>query len=689
MDDIAYLKLSGDLARYRIYSASESTRTLISALCAAASYWGLEYRPDDIARRFPGLLREEWRATLPEAAQYLQVDIRVYDDSPGSAAAAIAPTILIANGVAYLGARRRFLRKQRFISLKDGKDVQTPSGHHQLLVVTPKLQISPGASRFLTLADLAWRTPGFKHSIAVFSALTVCLELFALLAPLQLQILIDHAIPGHDYSLLYLVAFAFLASAVIQAGLQFARNQLINWLNSSIGLQWSTTIFSRLLLLPYSYYQASTAGAIVTSFASLQQILRSMTSTLVAVLFDGAVSIVMLAVMCAFSPGLAALVVAFVVLNAVLKLLWTRLVNPRRRDLLEAAAAQQSMLIDAIRGVHSLKANDLEGAYSDGYRSIASVAAAKNMALLVSSNLVAQTANLVLVLQRVFVIALSAKLVLDGAFTVGVLVAFVSYSESFSNRSSAFADKVSEIWALDPHFDRVFSLLSEEADPAYSTSYLGDAQNSHIGLSQVKFSYAEGGREVIRKTSLDLNEGDFIGISAPSGSGKSTFVKLIAGLYVPREGEIRLGGRTIHELGAHKWRSRISLTSQDDTLFPGTVAANISGFDPNEDMARVVSAARLACVSDDIAALSNGYCHEFITGAANLSTGQKQRLMIARAIYRRPEVFILDEATANLDVETEDKLLCNLALLGKSVIVISHREKALSRSTRRFTLRII
>ena len=145
MDDIAYLKLSGDLARYRIYSASESTRTLISALCAAASYWGLEYRPDDIARRFPGLLREEWRATLPEAAQYLQVDIRVYDDSPGSAAAAIAPTILIANGVAYLGARRRFLRKQRFISLKDGKDVQTPSGHHQLLVVTPKLQISPGA----------------------------------------------------------------------------------------------------------------------------------------------------------------------------------------------------------------------------------------------------------------------------------------------------------------------------------------------------------------------------------------------------------------------------------------------------------------------------------------------------------------------------------------------------------------
>ena len=187
---------------------------------------------------------------------------------------------------------------------------------------------------------------------------------------------------------------------------------------------------------------------------------------------------------------------------------------------------------------------------------------------------------------------------------------------------------------------------------------------------------------MIQGCSLRIEPGEAVAIVGPSGCGKTTLLKLMLGIHSPQRGEIRVGGRPLAQLGLAAWRARIGTVMQDDQLFAGSIADNISFFDPEADAAWVQECARIACVHEDISALPMAYQSLVGDMGSSLSGGQRQRVLLARALYKRPQYLFLDEATSALDVEKERQLNASLRTLNLSRIVIAHRPETIASAQR-------
>ena len=207
-----------------------------------------------------------------------------------------------------------------------------------------------------------------------------------------------------------------------------------------------------------------------------------------------------------------------------------------------------------------------------------------------------------------------------------------------------------------------------------------------LALDGLRFRYADGEPEVIAGCSLEIAAGESVAIVGPSGCGKTTLMKLMLGIHAPQQGEIRIGGVALHQLGAQAWRARIGTVMQDDQLFAGSIADNISFFDPQADAAWVQECARLACVLEDIQAMPMGFQTLIGDMGSSLSGGQRQRVLLARALYKRPDFLFLDEATSALDVERERLVNASLRQLPLTRIVIAHRPETIAAAQRVISL---
>lgn len=178
---------------------------------------------------------------------------------------------------------------------------------------------------------------------------------------------------------------------------------------------------------------------------------------------------------------------------------------------------------------------------------------------------------------------------------------------------------------------------------------------------------------VLNGVSLKIEPGEFIAITGPSGGGKTTLMKILMGLFEPTSGAIRLGDRPISSYRKGKYRRYIGSVAQGDMLYAGSLAENIAFFDPDIDMERVREVARMAQIDAEIEKMPMGY--ETLVGdmGSVLSGGQLQRVLLARALYPDPKVLILDEGTANLDAENEEKILALLRSLNITRIAVAHR----------------
>jgi ATP-binding cassette subfamily B protein RaxB len=192
---------------------------------------------------------------------------------------------------------------------------------------------------------------------------------------------------------------------------------------------------------------------------------------------------------------------------------------------------------------------------------------------------------------------------------------------------------------------------------------------------------------VIRRLNFSISAGEAVAIVGPSGCGKTTLAKLLLGLLEPTEGSIRIGGIDIRRYGLAAYREMVGAVMQNDELFAGSVADNISFFDPAGSLAAIVSASRAACIHDEIVAMPMGY--ESLIGdmGSALSGGQKQRVLLARALYRQPSLLLLDEATSHLDVDRERWINRQVGELQITRIIIAHRPDTIASADRVIALR--
>jgi ATP-binding cassette subfamily B protein RaxB len=345
------------------------------------------------------------------------------------------------------------------------------------------------------------------------------------------------------------------------------------------------------------------------------------------------------------------------------------------------AAKQQTSFLETVRGIQSVKLfsrtlhrhtvhqNLLVDNFNAGIR-------------LQRLTIVYQAARGALFgVENIAVIWLGALLVMDGRFSVGMLFAFIAFKLQFVTRISAFTDKALEFRMLGLHAERVadVALANTESESAYEGITHG--LRADIELRNVSFRYSSLEAPVLQNVNLTIAEGESVAIVGPSGCGKTTLLKIILGLLEPSEGDVLVGGVSLKQLGtAH--REMIGTVMQEDDLFAGSIADNISFFDAEPNRERIEECARLAAIHNDIVAMPMGYNTLIGDMGTTLSGGQKQRVLLARSLYKQPRILALDEATSHLDVTCERSVNESVRALKLTRIIIAHRPETISMAGR-------
>jgi ATP-binding cassette, subfamily B, bacterial len=266
-----------------------------------------------------------------------------------------------------------------------------------------------------------------------------------------------------------------------------------------------------------------------------------------------------------------------------------------------------------------------------------------------------------------------ASQVLSGAISLGTMVALIALAGAFFAPLASLVTSGQQFQLVGANLDRIRDVTDAEPEQYGRDLQTTPRLRGHIRVHHVGFRYANAGPEVLRQVDLTVKPGMTVAIVGRSGSGKSTLGKLLLGLYDPTEGEIHYDGLPLRRLDLQSLRRQCGVVLQESVLFSGSIRSNIALSDPTMSVGRVVEAARIAAIHDDIVAMPMGYDTFVAEGGSALSGGQRQRLAIARAVAHSPAILLLDEATSHLDVETERAVARNLQALACVQITIAHR----------------
>lgn len=556
-----------------------------------------------------------------------------------------------------------------------------------VLELTPSMSFAPAKQeQKIPLSSLASSLRGVAPAIAQVLTLALALEVFALVSPFYLQWVLDQVLVSADHDLLTLLGLGFMGIAAFSALITAARSWAATWIGATLGVQWSSNLFNHLMSLPLGWYEKRHVGDVVSRFGSVQTIQKTLTNQFVGSFLDGLMSIVTLAVMCFYSVWLTVFVLGLFVAYGLAR--WARFspVRTANQEQIICAAHQQSELLESIRGAMPIKLANKQHERLSRYTSANVATTNRDIAVQRLSIVFSLGNQLLFGIGRVALIWIAAKLTFDNQLSAGMLIAFVAYADQFSSRAAGLIDKWVDLRMLKIHGERIADIALAEPEDVAGPTYNEMPENASLELLNVSFRYAEDEPWILRNCSLHIAAGESIAIVGPSGCGKTTLAKIMLGLLDPVEGEVRFGGVDIHKLGLASYRSQIAAVMQDDQLFAGSIADNISFFDPDVDMQRVIFAAGLAAIHEDIRAMPMGYQSLVGDMGSSLSGGQRQRVIFARALYRQPRLIVLDEATSYLDEGRESEINASVSALMATRIVIAHRSSTIESADRVFDL---
>jgi ATP-binding cassette, subfamily B, bacterial CvaB/MchF/RaxB len=542
----------------------------------------------------------------------------------------------------------------------------------------------------ISIAQLMGNVTGLKRSLVQILALSLALEVFAVLSPFFSQWVVDGAIVSGDKDLLSLLAIGFGLVMLIQIAVSSARSWAVMYMASHLNVQWLGNVFGHLMRLPIVYFEKRHLGDIVSRFHSVQTIQQTLTTSFVEGMLDGLMAITMIVIMFVYSATLTWVVLASLAVYAAIR--WLAY-GPMRRiteEQIALGAVEQSLFLESIRAVQTIKLFCAE----DNRRARWMNALVESMNRGIQTqkrNMGFGVANQLLCgIENIAIMWLGALLVMDNKLSIGMLFAFVSYKTTFSGRVYSLIGKFVELKMLKLQAQRLADIVltaPEQLSPhetgghaAQSKSSFdmapavksGQAPTPEIELKGVSFRYSDSDPWVLKDINLQIARGESLAITGPSGCGKSTLLKIILGLIEPTQGDVLFRGNPIKKLGT-AYRRRVAAVMQDDQLLSGSIGENIRFFAEQKDDERLLQCAMDASIARDVARMPMQF--ETLVGdmGSSLSGGQKQRLIIARALYANPDVLLMDEATSDLDETNEAAITATLNARRMTRILVTHR----------------
>jgi ATP-binding cassette subfamily B protein RaxB len=552
------------------------------------------------------------------------------------------------------------------------------------LELTPTAQFRPAKEALsFSLRDLMGHVVGLRRGLVQLLLMGFALQICALVMPFYLQWVVDEALVSADRDLVTVLGLGFLLLVVVQTMIAAVRSWVTTTLATSLNFQWFGNVFDHLMRLPLPYFEKRHLGDIVSRFGSIQTIQRSVTTQFVEGALDGVLASGTLIVMTIYSPRLALVACVAVGIYALMRwALFGRLREASSEQIIHAAR-QQTHFMESARGVQSIRLFNRAEERRIGWMN--ALAEQFNADLRISRLTIShQAANgLLFNAERVIVVWLAALAVLDSHFSIGMLFAFMSYKDQFSQRVASLIDKLFEWRMLRLHGERVADIVLTETETGeQATAMASDDFEPTLELRNVSFRYSDGEPWVLQNLNLRIEAGQCVAVAGASGCGKTTLIKLMLGLMEPTEGEILLGGTKLNQFGLANYRAMTGTVMQEDQLFAGSIAHNISFFDSDPDQKHIEHVAQLAAVHQEIVAMPMGYNTLVGDIGSGLSGGQKQRILLARALYKRPRMLFLDEATSHLDVWNEQLVNTAIKRFELTRLIVAHRPETIAMAQR-------
>lgn len=564
--------------------------------------------------------------------------------------------------------RPQLLTRQELESIWDG----------DLILLTRRVKASDERARF----DWHWFVPALVKHRRLFGEVLLAsffIQLLALATPLFFQVVIDKVLVHRSLTTLDVLAIALLGIAAFEVVLTGLRTYVFSHTTQRIDVALGAKLFQHLLRLPLAYFKARRVGDSVARVRELENIRQFLTGSALTLVIDLLFTVVFLAVMYYYAPLLTWIVLASIPAYGLLSIIITPVLRQRVEEKFQRGAENQAFLVESVTGVETLKAMAVEPQMQRRWE--------EQLAGYVQSafraghigNLAQQSAAFINKVVTVATLWLGAHLVIDGALSVGGLIAF----NMLAARVSAPVLRLVQLWQdfqqARISVERLGDILNTPAEPGYNPNRAAlPSLQGHVALQNVTFRYRLDAAEILRRVSLDIPAGQVLGLVGRSGSGKSTLTKLIQRLYVPESGRVLVDGVDLALVEPAWLRRQIGVVLQENVLFNRSVRENIALADPGLPMESVIAAAKLAGAHEFILELPEGYDTLVGESGGRLSGGQRQRVAIARALVTNPRILILDEATSALDYESERIIQTNLRAIaqGRTVIIIAHRLSA-------------
>lgn len=522
---------------------------------------------------------------------------------------------------------------------------------------------------------------GLYGSLGQILVLALTLEVFALISPFFMQWVIDHAIVSADTNLLVTLVIGFGLLMILTQLINLLQSWVVMHLSTTLNIQWKANIFHHLIHLPSSFFQKRHLGDIVSRFGSINSIQSTLTTTFLTAILDGLMTVFTLVLMFLYSPSLAWIAIVAMGVYALLRWIWYMPLRRATEEEIIHASKQNTHFMETMRGIRAIKRYNKQDHRQNTY-----------LALLVDQiNAGLRTQKLGLMfgfingiifgLENLIIIYLGASFVIEGGFTVGVLMAFLAYKNQFGSRISSLIDKFVEVKMLSLHGERLADIVLTDREQSSVFVHNGNMNNYSkydIEVNNLSFRYSEDEPRILKDVSFYIPENHSVAIIGATGCGKSTLMSILMGELQPQSGEIKIAGRSIKSLEELNAYGIVAYVSQEDTLFAGSLLENISFFDHQINANWAEECAKMVGIHDEIMAMPMGYQTLVGDMGSALSGGQKQRIFIARALYRKPKILFLDEATSHLNIEKEREINEMIKSLNITRIMIAHRPETIA-----------
>ena len=502
-------------------------------------------------------------------------------------------------------------------------------------------------------------------------------SVFQLIFPFLTQSIVDYGINNRDINFIYLILAGQIMLFFSQTIVGFIRSWIMLHIGTRINISLISDFLLKLMKLPISYFDTKMTGDIMQRISDHHRIESFLTGSSINILFSMFNLVLFGGILYFYSPKIF-LVFA---IGSVLYVLWVVLFLKKRKDLdyklFNESSINQSKIVQLIAGMQEIKLNNSEKQKRWEWEKIQARLYKISLSSLALSQWQSGGAAFINQLSNIMITFLSAKLVIDGEVTLGMMLA-IQYIIGQAN-----APIVQLIGFVQSAQDAKLSLerLAEihnkaDEDDLDKVSLQELPIDKNITFDNVSFQY--GGPEsekVLQNINLKIPEGKITAIVGSSGSGKTTLLKLIMKFYEPKSGDLKIGSALLRNINNKVWRDKLGTVMQEGFIFSDTIAYNIAVGVERLDKERLLKAVRIANLEEFISSIPLGFNTKIGQEGVGVSQGQKQRILIARAVYKNPDIMLFDEATNSLDANNEMVIMKNLNEFysGKTVVIVAHR----------------